>query len=296
MTGNNLLGYRNLLAAIPVQPGEHPVLGRAVKIARRTQGAITLVHVMDRAGDEARETASRHLRQLMSAQPLVKATKVVLGRTWSAINRVADEVKTDLIVLGSYFHGQLRALLGETSDRVLHHTDRDVLVVRRERYDERTPPREFKRVIAAIDLHGDGEAVAEQAGWLAKTCGADLTLLNVMAHFPVDRENEDITPENRDPLAYQRSKRAERLAQLAETVAYLEANREVIVTNGTAGRAVPEYAEECGADLIIIGAHKKYGVGALVGATADTIVHRAPCDVLVVNAGSPGSHRPRSSR
>ncbi len=101
MTGNNVLGYRNILAAVPLQPGEHPVLSRAVKIALKTQGAITLVHVMDRAGDEARDKANLHLRQLMSAQPFVKATKVVLGRTWSAINHVADEVKTDLIVLGS---------------------------------------------------------------------------------------------------------------------------------------------------------------------------------------------------
>lgn len=285
MTGNNLSSYVNILAAVPVQPGEHPVLVRAVKIARKTQGAITLIHVMDRAGDAAREEASRHLRKLMSSQPLVRATKVVLGRTWSAIDHVAHEVKTDLIVLGSYFHGQLRALLGETSDRLLHHTDRDVLVVRRELYDERNPPREFQRVIAAIDLRPESEAVAERAARLAKTCGAKLTLLNVMAHFPVDRENEDITPENRDPLTYQRGKRAARLAQIAETVGYREANREIIVTNGTAGRAVPEYAQAHGADLIIIGSHGKYGVDALVGATADTIVHRAPCDVLVFNAG-----------
>ncbi len=187
-------------------------------------------------------------------------------------------------------------MLGETSDRVLHHADRDVLVVRRELYDERTPPKEFTRVIAAIDLRDDGESVAERAGRLAKTCGAELTLLNVIAHFPVDRENEDITPENRDPLEYQRGKRAERLAQLAETVGHLDANREVIVTNGTAGRAVPEYANKHGADLIMIGAHGKYGVDALVGATADTIVHRAPCDVLVVNASSVGNDSAVSSR
>lgn len=41
-------------------------------------------------------------------------------------------------------------------------------------------------------------------------------------------------------------------------------------------------AREERADLIVVGSHRQRGLRALLGATANGLLHQAPCDVLVV--------------
>ncbi len=55
------------------------------------------------------------------------------------------------------------------------------------------------------------------------------------------------------------------------------------VLNGSAGKAIVEAAQEWGADLIVIGSHG-YGFWnrMLVGSVSQTVVHYAPCSVMVV--------------
>ena len=55
------------------------------------------------------------------------------------------------------------------------------------------------------------------------------------------------------------------------------------VITGSAKRAIVEYAESWGADLIVVGSNG-YGFWprALLGSISDSVVHHAPCSVLVV--------------
>lgn len=281
MTAHDLSVYSTILAAVPIRVAGHPALSRAINVATRSQGAVTLIHVLEQA-DEKTEPARRYVEQLMSSQPLVRDMRLVAGRTWSAINEIADSIKANLIVLGSHVHGQLRALLGSRSDRILHHANRDVLVVRSEIYTEHLPPKDYTHVLAAIDVNRPSQWIADRAVAVAQTYCAKLTLLHVLEHYPVNRENQYITPEDRDPVQYQRAIKAEILANMTMAAGYSETAQDVVVTNETARRPIPAYAQKHEVDLIIIGAHGDYGVDVLFGATADAVVHRAPCDVLVV--------------
>lgn len=280
MTAIDLSLYRRILAAVPLRIAGHPALSRAINVAQRSQGAVTLIHVMERAGEKT-EQAKSYVERLMSSQPLVRDMRLVGGRTWSAINDIGHEIKANLIVLGSHVHGQLQALLGSTSDRILHHANRDVLVVRSEIYTEQLPPKDYTHVIAAIDVNRPSQWIVDRAAAVAKAYTANLTLLHVIEHYPVNRENQYITPEDRDPVEYQRTIKVKELSKMAVTAGCPDSKQDVIVTNETARRPIPAYAEKNGADLIVIGAHGEYGVDVLFGATADAIVHRAPCDVLV---------------
>ena len=49
--------------------------------------------------------------------------------------------------------------------------------------------------------------------------------------------------------------------------------------------ADPEWAEEIGADLIVVGSHGRYGLALLMGSTANGVLHGATCDVLAVRVG-----------
>lgn len=64
----------------------------------------------------------------------------------------------------------------------------------------------------------------------------------------------------------------------------LELTTEVIT--GSAQRIIVERAEDWGADLIIVGSHG-YGFWSrtLLGSVSNSVVHHAPCSVLVVRNG-----------
>ena len=52
-------------------------------------------------------------------------------------------------------------------------------------------------------------------------------------------------------------------------------------------RGILEYAAEVKPDLIVIGRHRRTGLASLLGATADDILPKVECDVLVVKLGAP---------
>ncbi len=73
----------------------------------------------------------------------------------------------------------------------------------------------------------------------------------------------------------------------AEIRALLPKVKEVstIVILGPAARVIVEEASEWGADLIVVGSHG-YGFWqrSLLGSVSNSVVHHAPCSVLVVRA------------
>lgn len=54
------------------------------------------------------------------------------------------------------------------------------------------------------------------------------------------------------------------------------------VEAGSIKAEILRVAGEIGADLIILGTHGRHGVGLLLGSTANSVLHGAPCDVLAV--------------
>jgi len=61
-----------------------------------------------------------------------------------------------------------------------------------------------------------------------------------------------------------------------------EQDAEAVVLTGHPGRTVTDYAEEIGADCIIVGSHKPEIADFLLGSTAARIVRHAPCSVHVL--------------
>lgn len=276
------VAYQTILAGVALQAKNHPAISRAVDIARRTDGHVTLVHATESADSDTVLDAEYRLRDLQARHAEISGFELIRERTWVAINDVAEARKADLIVIGSHVHSQLVALLGAVSDQVLHHARRDVLVVRSELYNENHPAIGYNRILAANDLREHSQWPCVRAAELARTYGAELSLLHVIPHYPVDRENNDITPEDQDPIAYQKQLQGERLQQIAESIGWPGAAREVVVTGDSAQRAVPAYAKAQGADLLVLGSQQVPGLHKLLGSTADGIIHHAPCDVLVV--------------
>ncbi len=132
----------------------------------------------------------------------------------------------------------------------------------------------YKKIIAALGLsHGHGVAALEAARQL-KTEGGKIVALHVLE--PVPGFASYYLPEDHESRI-----RKEAEAAIRERVG-AKADAEIVVLSGSPGPAITEYAEEIGADCIIVGSHKPDLQDYLLGSTAARVVRHAPCSVHVL--------------
>jgi universal stress protein A len=140
----------------------------------------------------------------------------------------------------------------------------------------------YQRILCATDFSSHSKVAAQRAAQLAERYGAQLTLLHVIEYFPVSRSNEMIAPEDIDPATYRDQRAKAVLTEFAERLVHKDVKQEVVFSDHSAKHAIIRYAEEHQADLIVLATHGHHGIAALLGSTANGVVHGASCDVLVV--------------
>lgn len=140
-----------------------------------------------------------------------------------------------------------------------------------------------KQILAAIDFSDVTEDVLRTAAALAERCGCGLRVLHVAAPDPAFIGYE-LGPQ---------SIRDVRARELREEHAQLEAVRSsftqrgiptrVFLIAGVTDETILRQAEDCEADLIVIGSHGHGMIRrALVGSASEGVLRHAPCPVIVV--------------
>ncbi len=140
--------YKHVLLAVDFFDKSDVVADRAKDLAERYQARLSIVHVVDTMPitDPAYEllmpfdmdlTAEFLAAAKSKLNALAKKLNVAesdlcleTGSPKHEIIRVAEELKADLIVIGSHGRHGLALLLGSTANSVLHHAACDVLAVR----------------------------------------------------------------------------------------------------------------------------------------------------------------------
>jgi universal stress protein A len=142
----------------------------------------------------------------------------------------------------------------------------------------------YKHILLAVDFSKDCKLVGQRALDLADRYGAKLSIIHVvadlkspfyehiMSSLSEDVENQVIDLANQKLQAF-----VERL--------------NVPVTNclvelGSPKSGILKAVEKHGIDLIVIGTHGVSGWDVLLGSTADTVLHKAPCDVFAIRLSS----------
>ena len=138
--------YKRIMLAVDLTEESKAVADRATALIEASGAELHLVHVIEPlslayGGDvpmdlssvqeQIQEQAKSHLSEF-ATQLSVPAERqhLIFGRPESEIQRVADEVGADLIVVGSHGRHGLALLLGSTANGVLHGAMCDVLAVR----------------------------------------------------------------------------------------------------------------------------------------------------------------------
>ena len=138
--------YRNLLVCLDLTEDSVRVLERAKALAAASGGTLTLLHVVEyvpvepmgeallpavQIEAELAERATTQIAELANRLSLGAAERLVLtGNIKSEVVRVAQEKRSDLIVIGSRERHGVSILFNFTEDTVLHAAPCDVLAVR----------------------------------------------------------------------------------------------------------------------------------------------------------------------
>ncbi len=144
------------------------------------------------------------------------------------------------------------------------------------------------KLLIAIDGSKQSDAAIEACGKFIKSVTQIKIISVVEQNYMIGAEPFAISSElyaqveaNERKLAVERVKNAEDKLCENFNVAETEISTEVLF--GNPSQKIVEEAENSKADLIIIGSHG-YGFWerAMIGSVSDSVIHHAPCSVLVV--------------
>ncbi len=136
--------YKNILIAVDLTEESRQVLAKAVDIAHDAQLSLVFISEpltylygggfavdLSNVQTELQNQATKQLESLGTSKRIpAKRQHVLIGKPASEIRRLAEDIKADLIVLGSHSRHGLGLILGSTANGVLHGSPCDVLTVR----------------------------------------------------------------------------------------------------------------------------------------------------------------------
>jgi universal stress protein A len=144
---------------------------------------------------------------------------------------------------------------------------------------------DYTHLLLAADLSPDADKVAERARQVRDRSGARLSLVHVVEYIPLAYAGDLVLPDdfNLEQELLEVARR--RIEALGERLGVDPQDRHV--ATGSAAREILRIAREQGVDLIVLGSHGRHGLAALIGSTANAVLHHAECDLLAVRVAAP---------
>ena len=142
----------------------------------------------------------------------------------------------------------------------------------------------FRKILLPIDVVEPeiAKEAIEAATALAKAFDSQLRLIHVTSPVVVASPMAVIPQAVYDELGvYEKSE----LQRLAAPIDLPKATISTVVRIGAVHPELLSEAEDWGADLIVVGAHKRSMATYLLGSSAAAIVRHATCTVMVVRSG-----------
>jgi nucleotide-binding universal stress UspA family protein len=227
---------------------------------------------MYQAADKELEAASHEFAGVPCAAFLQE------GRVWEAVNTLAQDKETGLIVLGSHGRsGVGKLVLGSVAEEVFRRASCPVLVVGPRARAANGAEIKLRNLLFATDLESNSDVAIRYALALALEFQAHITLLHVIA----DKEHEHLPDHNRI-VSYLFHRLFEKIPPDAE----LWCEPEIVVQCGEPAERILGVADERPADLIVLGLHATthpQRAAHTPGTTIAQVIRQAECPVLTLH-------------
>lgn len=228
------------------------------------------------------DTALDGVKARLEQPGIIVKREVLRGRAATQIVELANEIRADLIVVGSRGLGTWkRLLLGSVSAEIVDHATCPVLVAR-------------KPSVGSVILGDDGsEGSRAAAGLLARLPALAGSSIKVVAVAEVLNAtalgfSPAVSGAFMTEMIESTAEAEERLGELTKTTAAILGNAgitaETDVLSGNPAHELVRLARSSGADLVVVGTTGLTGVArAVLGSVARNVLINAPCSVLVVH-------------
>ncbi len=141
----------------------------------------------------------------------------------------------------------------------------------------------YRHILWATDLSEGCESIGARATDIAQRHGARLSAAHIVAYVaPFEIGGELMLPPYPEIEQLLVKQATQRLAKFAAQFGVTEEAQYVLV--GSPRGDIVRIAKEKNVDLIVVGRHRRHGLGLLLGSTANGVIHGATCDVLAVKA------------
>ena len=265
-------------------------VARAGQLASTWQAQLLVAHVVSAAEVARRDgltntvpswrrpeswalALQRTLEADLEAEGIAATAKVVVGAPALAVQQAATDDGAGLIVLGIAKDARMdRIQLGSTVDTLVRHARVPVLNVRGRARAA------YRHVAVATDFSQAAlQALRLAARWFP---GARLSLFHAYMPPGTMLGNGAVADD-----AWRTAATQEYIAHVAaaDLPAPAAAGLQQVIERGQPELLLPDYVASTGVDLVVLGSHGRSGLArALLGSTAENLLHVLDCDTLVV--------------
>jgi len=242
--------------------------------------------------EDTREAAEKRLKDLADEHGITGTCEAeVGGPAFDGICKIARKTGADLIVTPTHGRSGLKhLLLGSTAERLIQHAPCPVFVTR-ERKKERptraktsaTGSDRIDTILVPVDFSHSSLEGLKYAIQFARKVSAKILVLSVI-HYGYAYTADGYAMYDLSPLEEAAHAAAEREMQLfVRRVRFGAVKFETAIEIGPPVQQICAFAEKRKADLIITPTHGYTGFQhVMIGSTAEQVVRRAACPVLVV--------------
>lgn len=289
---------RNILVATDLSEVSRQAVSRALKLSETNGMKCEVLFVVSKdltfdlkrlfegsGQDFERDTIELHTRelnacvkQLLGNRSMDVSTRLRVGKPSHEIAQEAQEIRADLLIMGSHGQGMVRRLLlGSTTMGALHHCTCPVLVIK----SAVTEP--YQKVALSIDFSDMGQAVVNKAQQIAPDAHYYLVHFEE-APFDEMRRLALVEPEQIKALRQiARDDLTAKLEQLAKASGLSPAQYSIVLRNSAVNQGWLELQKELKLDLLVTGKHGRHATrDRILGSFTQTALAEAVCDVLVV--------------
>lgn len=297
--------FDRILVPLDGSPFGERALPAAAELARRSGGALDIVHVhephvgpvypdgvpvLDPRWDSAlREQEQEYLRaaagRCMEQHGIAPRTELLEGAVASAIRRYADEVDADLIVMTTHGRGGIsRAWVGSVADALVRSIGVPVLLLRPVDGQPAAAPA-LRHLLVPVDGSELSEDVLPHALALARLHDARTTLLRVVLPLPfvVGPAAPAVPVYDHDAAEQSRQLAQQHLDELARRLAAegVEVDADVVI-HATPAVAILDYAAANAVDGIAMATHGRGGWSRIaLGSVADKVMRGSHIPTLL---------------
>jgi nucleotide-binding universal stress UspA family protein len=221
---------------------------QSYNLAKYTHSRIILLHVYDKQDDESTDALTKLAKQTEQESGVPTEFMNIKGDIYTETDRVAEEVKATLIIVGLESHMRFRNIVGSSASKLIRKAPCPVITIRGGEHRDGC-----ENILLPLDLSPETREKVDIAVQFAKYFGASIRILGVFDINDTEYEN--------NLLAY-----TFQVKQFIKSKGISCTNKSIPTKD--IAETIVEYANKIEADLIMIMNKPSLSVGEFLSGTA----------------------------